>query len=51
MPMMKANMGKQVAMPGKKKPVKMQKGGMVPCKNCSNPAACSKAGTCLKARG
>lgn len=33
------------------KPVKMQKGGMVPCKGCPNPAACRKAGTCLKARG
>ena len=26
---------------------KMQKGGMVPCKGCKNPAACKKAGTCL----
>jgi hypothetical protein len=33
------------------KPVKMQKGGMVPCKSCPNPAACRKAGMCLKARG
>jgi hypothetical protein len=29
------------------KPVKMQKGGMVPCKGCKNPAACKKAGQCL----
>lgn len=50
MPMMKANMGKQVAAaPGKKKPVKMQKGGMVPCKACPNPAACRKAGKCMMA--
>ena len=33
------------------KPVKMQKGGMVPCKGCPNPAACRKAGMCLKGRG
>lgn len=36
------------------KPVKMQKGGMVPCKACPDPAAwaaCRKAGKCLKARG
>lgn len=53
MPMMRSNMSKQVsAAPGKKKPaVKMQKGGMVPCKNCPNPAACRKAGRCLMARG
>lgn len=33
------------------KPVKMQKGGMVPCKSCPNPTACRKAGMCLKGRG
>lgn len=49
MPMMRANMAKQVANPpGRKKPVKMQKGGMVPCKGCPNPAACRKAGRCMK---
>lgn len=49
--MMRSNMGKQVTQgPMKKgaaKPVKMQKGGMVPCKGCPNPAACRKAGRCL----
>lgn len=29
--------------------VKMQKGGMVPCKGCPNPAACRKAGRCMMA--
>ena len=44
----RANMPKQIANPpGKKKAVKMQKGGMVPCKGCKNPAACKKAGACL----
>ena len=55
--MMRSNMGKQVTQPPMKKkaggkvaagkPVKMQKGGMVPCKGCPNPAACRKAGRCL----
>jgi hypothetical protein len=50
MPITRANMAKQVSTPpSKKKPVKMQKGGMVPCKGCPNPAACRKAGRCLKA--
>ena len=59
MPMMKANMGKQMTQgPMKKKAggtvkagksVKMQKGGMVPCKGCPNPAACRKAGRCMMA--
>lgn len=44
----RANMPKQIANPpGKKKTVKMQKGGMVPCKGCKSPAACKKAGMCL----
>ena len=44
----RANMPKQIATPpGKKKAVKMQKGGMVPCKGCKSPAACKKAGACL----
>jgi hypothetical protein len=50
MPMNRASMTKQVSQgPMKKtvKPVKMQKGGMVPCKGCKNPAACKKAGQCL----
>jgi hypothetical protein len=49
MPMTRANMAKQVSTPPgkKKKPVKMQKGGMVPCKGCPNPAACRRAGRCL----
>jgi hypothetical protein len=48
--MMRSNMGKQMTQgPMKKKPVKMQKGGMVPCKGCPNPAACKKAGKCMMA--
>jgi len=56
--MMRSNMGKQVTQgPMKKKaggtvkakPVKMQKGGKVPCAQCPNPAACRKAGRCLAA--
>ncbi len=59
--MMRSNMGKQVTQgPMKKKmkaggkvaagkPVKMQKGGAVPCASCPNPAACRKAGRCLAA--
>jgi hypothetical protein len=59
--MMRSNMGKQVTQgPMKKKkmkaggkvagkPVKMQKGGAVPCASCPNPAACRKAGRCLMA--
>jgi hypothetical protein len=44
----RANMPKQIANPpSKKKAVKMQKGGMVPCKGCKSPAACKKAGMCL----
>lgn len=44
----RTNMPKQIANPpGKKKAVKMQKGGMVPCKGCKSPAACKKAGMCL----
>jgi hypothetical protein len=45
----RANMPKQIANPpGKKKAaVKMQKGGMVPCKGCKSPAACKKAGSCM----
>jgi hypothetical protein len=44
----RANMPKQIANPpGKKKAVKMQKGGMVLCKGCKSPAACKKAGMCL----
>lgn len=44
----RANMPKQIANPpNKKKTVKMQKGGMVPCKGCKSPAACKKAGMCL----
>jgi hypothetical protein len=31
------------------KPMKMQKGGMVPCKSCPNPAACKRAGRCMMA--
>jgi len=58
--MMRSNMSKQVTQgPMKKKAggkvaakaVKMQKGGMVPCKGCPNPAACKKAGGCLMKRG
>jgi len=52
--MMRSNMGKQVTQPPMKKkkkdaaaPVKMQKGGKVPCAQCPNPAACKKAGRCL----
>jgi hypothetical protein len=56
--MMRSNMGKQMTQgPMKKKaggavkakPVKMQKGGKVPCAQCPNPAACKKAGRCLMA--
>jgi hypothetical protein len=56
--MMRSNMSKQVTQgPMKKKAggkvaakaVKMQKGGMVPCKGCPNPAACKKAGRCMMA--
>lgn len=54
--MLRANMSKQVTQgPMKKKaggavkPVKMQKGGAVPCKGCPNPAACRKAGRCMMA--
>jgi hypothetical protein len=51
--MMRSNMGKQVTQPPMKKkaakPVKMQKGGKVPCAQCPNPAACRKAGRCLMA--
>ena len=39
--------GKVPAKPAK--PVKMQKGGMVPCKGCPNPAACRRAGRCMMA--
>lgn len=51
--MMRSNMSKQVTQGPmkKKKAVKMQKGGMVPCKGCPNPAACKKAGGCLMKRG
>ena len=50
--MMRSNMSKQVTQgPMKKKAVKMQKGGMVPCKGCPNPDACKKAGGCLMKRG
>ncbi len=51
--MMRSNFSKQVSQPPakKKKAVKMQKGGMVPCKGCPNPAACKKAGGCLMKRG
>ena len=50
--MMRSNTGKQVTQPPMKKkaagaPVKMQKGGKVPCAQCPNPAACKKAGRCL----
>jgi hypothetical protein len=45
--MMRSNMGQQVTKPPGKKPVKMQKGGAVPCKGCPNPAACRKAGKCM----
>ena len=52
MAMMRSNFSKQVSQPpGKKKPVKMQKGGFVPCKGCPNPTACKKAGGCLMKRG
>lgn len=45
----RASMPKQIANPPSKKKttVKMQKGGMVPCKGCKSPAACKKAGMCL----
>lgn len=41
-------MSKQVSKAkGTKAPVKMQKGGAVPCPQCANPVACRKAGRCL----
>lgn len=47
MPMLRANMAKQVANPpGKKGVTKAPKA--VPCRGCPNPAACRKAGRCMK---
>lgn len=47
--MMKDSAHKKMKAGGKvaAKPVKMQKGGMVPCKGCPNSAACRKAGKCM----